>query len=212
METLEAALAAIAAGADRIELCGRLDAGGVTPTVELLAECRARTTRPIFVMIRPREGDFSWNRAEQRAMLGDIARARELGADGIVLGALRRDRSVDEPLVRELVAAAGGLATTFHRAFDDTRDPEAALELLSRLGIGRILTSGQAPTAAEGTLLLRRLIELADGRVTVVAGGGVSGENVGTILDQTGAREVHARSGADAARIHGIVAALRGRC
>lgn len=209
MDTLEAALAAIAAGADRIELCGRLDAGGVTPSVELLTECRARTTRPIFVMIRPHKGDFSWTRAEQAMMLGDIARARELGADGIVLGALRRDRSVDEPLVRKLVAAADGLQTTFHRAFDDTRDPEAALQALSGLGIGRILTSGQAPTAAEGTVLLRRLIELAAGRITIVPGGGVSGDNVGRILDETGAREVHARSGADAARILGIIAALR---
>ena len=208
VETLDDALAAVAGGADRLELCADLDAGGTTPAHALVADVLSRVSVPVLVMIRPREGDFDYSRAELDRMRDDIAAAIDLGASGVVLGALDASGSVDVPATRELIAAARGRAVTFHRAIDETRDVLAAVETLASLGVARVLSSGAAPTAFEGADTLAAMVERAGDALRVVAGGGVRAHNVAALVRRSGVREVHARCGGEAARIRGIRDAL----
>ena len=210
VDSLEAALAAEAAGAHRLELCGDLRVGGVTPPPELQREARRRVRVPCFVMVRPRGGSFVYSPAEVGAMLADIAQARTLGAAGIVTGALDAGGGIGVEVTRRLVAAARPLPVTFHKAFDTLADLPAALEALVGLGIDRVLTSGGAPTALAGASVLASLVRQAGGRITVVAGGGVAGPAAAALIEGTGISEIHARCEADGARIRGIVAALPG--
>ena len=210
VDSLEAALAAEAAGAHRLELCGDLGVGGVTPPPELQRAARRRVRIPCFVMARPRGGSFVYSPAEVGAMLADIAQARELGAAGIVTGALDAGGGIGVEVTRRLVAAARPLPVTFHKAFDTLADLPAALEALIGLGIDRVLTSGGAPTAFAGAPVLASLVRQAGGRITVVAGGGVAGPEAAALIETTGIAEIHARCEADGARIRGIVAALSG--
>jgi copper homeostasis protein len=207
VDSLAAALAAEAEGAGRLELCAELDAGGLTPDASLQREVLARCRIPVFVMVRPRAGSFAYTAAEVERMLGDTAQARAAGAAGIVTGALAGE-SIDEPALDALMAAAGGLPVTFHRAFDRCADPAAALEVLIARGVHRVLTSGGAPTAAQGATAIARLVRQSAGRIGIVPGGNVTGENAARILTQTGAVELHARCEPDGLRIRGIVAAL----
>lgn len=209
VDSLAAARAAEAAGADRLELCGDLGVGGVTPSAELQREARRSTQVPLYTMIRPRAGGFVYSAAEVEAMLGAIAQARQLGASGIVTGALEDDGGIDRAAMRRLVEASRPLPVTFHKAFDVLADLAGALELLVGLGVDRVLTSGGAPTAAAGTAALARLVRQAGDRIVIVAGGGVSGAGVRQLVRETGISEVHARCEADGARIRGIVDALR---
>lgn len=184
---------AIAGGADRVELCSGLDAGGLTPSAGLIeAAVAERGNAAVHVLIRPREGDFLYSAKEIEIMESDIAAARAAGAQGVVIGALNSDGSVDTATCRRLINAAGGLSVTFHRAFDMTSDPVRALEEIIALGCDRILTSGCAPTAAEGAEMLRRLNETAAGRIIILGGCGVVPTNAAAIIASTGLTELHA--------------------
>lgn len=191
VQTPASAEAAQRAGADRIELCAALEVGGVTPGAGLLRAVRARVGLPLHVLVRPRSGDFVYAPAELEAMLGDIAEARRAGADGVVLGVLAPDGTVARESCARLVEAAGPLAVTFHRAFDATRDSGEALETLADVGVGRVLTSGGAPTAAQGASALSRLVQAAGQRLTILAAGTIRADGVTGLVEATGLRELH---------------------
>ena len=194
-ETLEAALAAQRGGADRVELCGNLNLGGVTPSVELMRAVRAQLRIPIFGMIRPRGGEFVYSEAEFAEMKSSIGEAKQAGMDGVVAGILTSEGSVDMERTRELVALARPLPLTFHRAFDDCRDLRRALEEVISTGASRILTSGGAQSAVEGAAVLAELVAAAGNRITIVPGAGISASNIAMVAKQTGAREFHSGLG-----------------
>lgn len=198
-ESVESVLNAQAAGAARVELCSALMEGGLTPSLGLLKIVKARSTIPIFTMIRPRGGDFCYSEAEFAIMQEDLKALKDAGADGIVFGILNPDGSVDVDRCRTLVELARPLPVTFHRAFDMVSDAFAALEAVVSLGIERILTSGLESTSLEGAPLIAELVRRSAGRVTVVPGGGITERNIERILAQTGACEYHctARSGSE---------------
>jgi copper homeostasis protein len=191
VDTVESALAAQAGGADRIELCLALAEGGLTPTVGLLQEVRQRVSLPIMVMIRPRPADFCYSPEDFAVMRRDLLAAKELGADGVVLGLLQPDGTIDLDRSRELIQLAHPLPVTFHRAFDLTRDAGEALEQLVDLGAARILTSGQAPDSEAGLDTLTQLVTQAGDRLAVMPGGGIREDNVAIILRRSRAREFH---------------------
>ena len=190
VESLEAAMAAERGGADRIELCGNLSVGGVTPDTEILRTVRAQVHIPIFSMIRPRAGDFVYSDAEFSQMRRSISDAKESGMDGIVLGALTKGRRVDVERTRELVEFARPLPVRYHRAFDEAIDPQA-LEDVIETGAKRILTSGGAKSALEGAAVLSELIEAARERIAIVPGAGISAANIAEVARRTKAREFH---------------------
>jgi len=164
---------------------------------------------PVFVMIRPRGGGFVYSASESDVMRRDIVVARDLGADGVVIGGLRPDGNVDLALVQFLVEAAHDLPVTFHRAFDFTPDLEASLDLLADAGVQRVLSSGGASTAADGATVLADLVRQAGSRLVVIAGGGVREENVRSLVSVSGVREVHVRltrlvHGGEPAARHGV--------
>jgi len=208
VESLEAAQAAEQGGAHRIELCTNLAIGGTTPVMELVAACVSRLSIPVFVMVRPRGGDFRYAAAERAQMIDEIKRAKDAGAHGVVTGALHPDESVNETLTRELIAAARPLPVTFHRAFDSCDDVEEALETLIALGARRVLTSGQAATAPEGAVTIAKLVRRAAGRIGILAGGGVNGDNVAALVRTSGVREVHL-STKDAEKVRRVVESVR---
>ncbi|HYT70392.1 MAG TPA: copper homeostasis protein CutC [Gemmatimonadales bacterium] len=191
VDSIESALAAAAGGAHRIELCANLVEGGTTPSAGTLAVCRAHLDIPIFVLVRPRRGDFLYSAAELTVMLEDIRHAKQAGAHGIVTGVLRADGRIDEDRTRELMAAARPLRVTFHRAFDVCRDATEALETLIALGVDGVLTSGQAATAPEGAKTIARLVRQAAGRIGILPGGGITADNVSALVGATGVTEVH---------------------
>lgn len=193
VDSVASSIAAERGGARRLELCDALFDGGTTPSAGMIAACKAQVSIPVFVMIRPRGGGFVYSDEERDVMRRDVAVARELGADGIVIGGLLPDFSIDLALVRSLLDEASGLPVTFHRAFDFTPDPAKSLESLAGAGVQRILTSGGAPTAVEGATALRELVTRAGSRVVVMAGGGVREENVRDLVSVSGVREVHVR-------------------
>jgi copper homeostasis protein len=194
VDSVESALAAQAGGAHRIELCENLPEGGTTPSAGMIEVCRERVRIPVHVLIRPRGGDFVYSDVEIEVMQRDIALARRLGAQGVVFGALHPDGSVDVERTKALLGVSRPLTVTFHRAFDFTPDADAALDTLMQLGIDRVLTSGQAPTAVEGTQTLARLVTRASGRIAILAGGGLNEENVARVTERSGVREVHVRA------------------
>lgn len=191
VDSVESALAAQAAGADRIELCQALFEGGLTPSAGLMEEVRARVSLKLAVMVRPRGADFCYSDTEFAVMKRDLLLARKSGADVLVLGLLNPDATIDRERTRELLALARPLPVTFHRAFDMTRDPHEALETLIELGVNRVLTSGQERSALEGLDLIVELVRLAGDRIMVMPGGGIAEGNLPKILRQSGAREFH---------------------
>ena len=190
--SVESAIAARDGGAKRIELCAALEVGGVTPSAGLIAEARKIEGLTLNVIIRPRGGDFLYNEHETACMEQDIRTCKELGADGVVIGALTANGEIDTAICKRLIAAADGMSVTFHRAFDMCRDPRKALEELISLGCDRVLTSGQAATAEAGAPLLKELVEQAAGRIIIMPGCGVSSANAAAIIRATGATEIHA--------------------
>jgi len=208
VESLNTALAAADGGANRIELCTNLPRGGTTPDVQLLRDCRARLSIPIFVLVRPRPGNFVYTAAEHRTMLEQIRQAQEAGAQGIVSGELLGDH-IAMDRTAELIAAARPLPFTFHRAFDECRDQAAALHALIALGAERVLTSGGAPTAAQGVQQIGRLVRQSKNRIVILAGGGINATNVRKIRD-AGVREVHF-SVTDAEKVRQVVDTLLAR-
>jgi copper homeostasis protein len=189
--SLQNVMAAVEGGAERIELCSALPLDGLTPSLGLLKTARELYPELIIqVLIRPREGNFVYTEKDIHIMEVDIEASLPY-CDGIVIGALDADGSIDLAACRRLVNAAKGKPVTFHRAFDVCRDPFKALEEIIQLGCKRILTSGQQPKAIEGTPLLRQLQEQAGDRLFIMPGGGVNAENARLIIDQTGCMEIH---------------------
>jgi copper homeostasis protein len=209
VESLDDALAAVAGGADRLELCANLDAGGTTPSSPLIAAVREKVEVPVVVMIRPRGGDFVYSEAELSQMYEDVAMARALGAAGVVLGVLDTFARLDLERTAALVEVAEELPVTFHRAIDQVPRRVVSIDALAALGVARVLSSGGAETASEGVDELRAMVERAADRLTVVAGGGVRASNAREIVERTGVTEVHARCGGDPERIRGIVEAVK---
>ncbi|XP_066549436.1 copper homeostasis protein cutC homolog [Amia ocellicauda] len=201
VDSVESAINAERGGAGRIELCSGLLEGGITPSIGLLQVVKQYVQIPVFVMIRPRAGDFLYSDHEVEVMKTDIHLSKSHGADGLVLGTLTEDGRVDTELCMELLAACRPLPVTFHRAFDMVHDPMVALETLISLGFERVLTSGCDVSALEGLPLIKRLVEQAKGRITVMPGGGISERNLQRILEGSGAQEFHcsARSSRDSA-------------
>ncbi|WP_294197334.1 copper homeostasis protein CutC [uncultured Sphingomonas sp.] len=190
--------AAVAGGADRIELCAALDVGGLTPPASLI-RAAAQAPLPVHLLARPRAGDFVHDTAERALVAEDIRTAAEAGLAGVVIGASRPDHRLDDaalaewiPHARALSVARGApLSLTLHRAFDLAPDLPAALDTAIALGFERILTSGGAPVAAEALPMLATLVERAGDRITILAGSGVAPATLPAIL-ATGVREVHA--------------------
>jgi copper homeostasis protein len=188
---LPAGVAAQRAGADRIELCVGPEEGGVTPSAGLIRMARVALRVPLYPIIRPREGDFLYSEEEFQVMLRDVETCKEIGCDGVVIGMLLADGSVDQSRCARLVEAAYPMGVTFHRAFDRAANPFEALEAIIRIGCERILTSGQRPLAMEGSQLIYELIREADERIVIMPGSGVRASNIGELAAKTGAVEFH---------------------
>ena len=193
VDSFAAALAAQQAGVHRIELCGPLVEGGTTPSAGLIARCLERLLVSVHVLVRPRVGDFVYTDDEFEIMKRDIAVAKELGADGVVVGILTPDGEVDADRLAELHAIASPMRVGFHRAFDAVKDQDEALELLVSLQFDCILTSGAAQTAAKGATRIKHLVERAGDRINVIAGGSITAANVAALVKKTGVRMVHGR-------------------
>lgn len=189
---VESCLAAQQGGADRVELCAGIPEGGTTPSYgEIKVARRVLTTTRLHVIIRPRGGDFLYSDLEVERMAADIAVCRDLGVDGVVFGCLTADGTIDVEKNRYLMECSQGMSVTMHRAFDRAADPEQALEQIIALGFNRILTSGQQPKAIQGVDLLARLNRQAAGRIILMAGSGVTEQNIKEIRDVTGLNEFH---------------------
>jgi copper homeostasis protein len=176
--SFESAKAAKEGGADRIELCTELSVGGLTPSHGLIEKIMTELDIPVHVLIRPRSGNFTYSRDEIEVMLKDISYCQKLWCSGVVCGALTPENDVDAETTRRLMAAAAGMDFTFHRAFDWCRQPQEAINSLKRLGVTRLLSSGQQPKAIDGIELLKELKILSKGLIEIMPGGGISIDNV----------------------------------
>ena len=192
VDSVEACVEAERGGADRLELCAGLVEGGTTPSIGTIGLALARVSIPIVVLVRPRRGDFLYSPVELETAARDVAAAKAAGATGVALGALRPDGTVDRRALARFCELARPMRVTFHRAFDQLREPLAELEALVDLGVDRVLTSGGAATAPEGAARIAALVRAAGKRITVLAGGGVRPANVRELVRATGVSEVHA--------------------
>ena len=188
---IESCIAAQNAGADRIELCDGPGEGGTTPSYGFMKAARKVLDIDLYVMIRPRGGDFLYSSEEFEIMKTDVAVCKEIGCDGIVFGILTTEGKVDKKRCKEIIELAYPLEATFHRAFDRVADPFEALEDVIELGFERILTSGLKPKAEEGRQTIFELISKADDRIIIMPGSGITSENIISIAESTGARELH---------------------
>ena len=188
---IEAALNALAAGADRIEFCENPMEGGTTPSFGSLANLISLTTKPVFPIIRPRGGDFLYTDREFQVMQNDLIACQQLGFKGAVIGLLNADGNIDTKRTSALIQAAGQMEISFHRAFDRCQDPFLALEQLIEMGCKRILTSGQVPNVGNAIPMIQQLVEKAKDRIIILPGSGVRADNIATIVTQTGAKEMH---------------------
>jgi copper homeostasis protein len=182
---------AIDGGADRIELCAALTEGGTTASYGTIRKCREAFGVQLFPIIRSRSGDFLYSEEEFEIMFEDVKLCKELGCDGVVIGLLTKNGSVDLKRTSKLIEAAYPLDITFHRAFDRCKDPFEAVEQLIEIGCQRILTSGQRPTAPEGVELIAQLVKTADERIIIMPGSGVRKENIKNLAERTNAMEFH---------------------
>ncbi len=178
-------------GATRIELCANPLEGGTTPSFGMIKEAREISTIQLFPIIRPRGGDFFYSTHEFNSMLHDIQQCRDLGCDGVVIGILKKDGSIDIEKNKELVSAAKGMEVTFHRAFDRVKEPFVALEQIISIGCKRILTSGLKPTVMEGIELLKELVNTAGDRIRIMPGSGVRSNNISHLAQYTNANSFH---------------------
>jgi copper homeostasis protein len=188
---IESALKAQEGGADRIELCDNPAEGGTTPSFGVIEAVRQNVNLDVFVMIRPRGGDFHYSNYEFHCMKRDIDQCQKLSTDGVVLGILNANGTIDKKRCKELIDRARPMKVTCHRAFDMTRDPFEALEDCIEAGFDRILTAGQQAVASKGTALIAELIKKATGRISIMPGSGVNEGTVEHIVRETGCREIH---------------------
>jgi copper homeostasis protein len=188
----EAGVIASRSGADRLELCSAYAEGGLTPSLGTLRFVKEHATCPVFVMIRPRGGDFCYSDMEIEVMKHDILHSKEAGADGIVFGILNKDFTINENATRTLVQLAHPLPVTFHRAFDICHQPLRALETLIACGVKRILTSGQKSSAVEGAEFVAELNRKSKGRIVIMPGAGINSGNIIDLVKSTGCSEFHA--------------------
>lgn len=199
--------AAVAGGADRIELCSALEMGGLTPSPALLWRA-VQMGVPVHAMIRPRAGDFRLDRADVALMADDIRLALDLGAKGVVVGALRPDHTLDQAPLAAFREAAGDAVLVLHRAIDLTPDPIAAVREAGDLGFDKVLSSGGARTAIEGAIMLAAMVTAAVDRLELIAGSGVRPDNVVDVMLRTGVREVHSSASTaappDAPEVQGL--------
>jgi copper homeostasis protein len=191
VDSVASALAAERGGAARVEVCSNLLEGGVTPSAGLIEQVRARTSIGLHVMIRPRGGDFCYTREEFEIVRCDIIAAKNLRADGVALGILDAHGMVDTDRTRQLVELARPLRVTFHRSFDMSADLFRALEDVCGTGADRLLTSGGEKTAREAVERIAQLVKAARGRITIMACGGIKHDNVASIIERTGVKEIH---------------------
>ena len=205
VDSLAGLAEAVAGGADRIELCAGLEVGGLTPTAGMM-QAAAGCGVPVYAMIRPRAGGFTYSAAEIAIMQTDIAQARAAGLAGVVFGANLPDGRLDPVALRALCAAAAGMGQTLHRAFDLVPDLAEAVDLAVDLGFERILTSGQALRADQGVAVLAQVMALAAGRIVVMPGSGISAQSVAA-LRGLAVTEVHG-SCSEAVQLSGPVAAF----
>ena len=190
-DSVESVRNAAHSGAQRVELCDNLLEGGTTPSIGMIESALRVPGLQVFVIIRPRGGDFYYSDDEFRVMEKDVIRAREAGVHGIVSGVLLPDGEIDLKRTGRLMAHAKGLPFTFHRAFDVCQSPLRALPQLIELGVNRILTSGAEPTALQGKNLIAELVRLAGSHLTIMPGSGIGPDNIVELIKSTGAREYH---------------------
>jgi copper homeostasis protein len=188
---IDSALKAQEGGADRIELCENPGEGGTTPSFGTIEAVRQNVSIDVFVMIRPRGGDFHYSNYEFHAMKRDISQCQKLSVDGFVFGILNADGTIDKKRCKELIDKARPLKVTCHRAFDMARDPFEALEDCIEVGFDRILTSGRQLQAVKGADLIGELVKKANGRIAIMAGSGVNEETVQEVVKKTGVTEIH---------------------
>lgn len=191
VDSVEGAQAAQAGGAQRVELCDNLVEGGTTPSAGMIALTRQQIAIGLHVIIRPRGGDFCYSALEFAVMKHDVLQAKQLGANGVVIGLLNPDGTIDKTRTAELIMLARPLSVTFHRAFDMTVDPQQALADLIELTVDRVLTSGQESSALEGLDCITALVQQAAGRISVMPGGGIHERNIQKVVQQSGVKEVH---------------------
>lgn len=190
-QSLTSAVAAQEGGADRIELCTALEVGGLTPSPATMLAAKRLLTIPVCVLIRPRPGDFIYSDLEFENIKQDVVWCKQNGMDGVVIGILTKEGTLDMPKMRELAELARPMQVVCHRAFDQTPDPYAALEQLIALGFDRILTSGQAKNVVVGRDILRGLVGQANGRITIMPGNGVNEDNIAELISYTRATDFH---------------------
>jgi len=189
--SIQSAANAKAAGATRIELCQNLNEGGTTPSYATIKQCVEDLHLDVFVLVRPRPGNFVYNDVEIQNMLEDVRICKELGVAGVVVGFLHPDGSIDTKLTHRFVETAAPVPVTFHRAFDRCKDWRKSLEEVITCGCKRILTSGCQPTAMEGKETLKELVRLAGDRITILVGSGVRPDNARALVEFTHAKEIH---------------------
>lgn len=190
-DSVESALAAAAGGADRLELCANLIIGGTTPTMALFDEVRSLSQIPLYILIRPRFGDFLYTDYEANVICREIEMFQKAGAEGVVIGSLKKDGSLNMEHMKRFMDCAKDMSVTLHRAFDMSADPFRTLEQAKELGVKTILTSGQAPSSLEGIDLYQQLIDKANGEITILAGGGISASTIQKLLEQTSLTAFH---------------------
>lgn len=188
--SLQSAINGQAGGAERIELCSNLELGGTTPSAAAICMTREALEVDLFVLIRSRAGKYVYTDLEMEEMIQDIEFCKDIGCDGVVIGALNTDFTVNEKQTKAMVKAARPMQVTFHRAFDKTKDPYSAMESIIACGCQRILTSGQADNVTQGINLIKDLVAKADGRISIMAGGGLHAGNVLQFYP-LGVREFH---------------------
>ncbi len=203
VESVDHAVAAERGCADRVELCSDLSCGGVTPSAGLMRTARSQVRIPIHVLIRPRPGNFCYSHSEFEIMRNDVLAAKHFGIDGVVFGLLHENTLVDVERTKALVELARPLPVTFHRAFDLSENPEAALEEVIQTGASRILTSGGKARATEALLTLARLVQAAGERIVLMPCGGINSENIVDVVWKTLAREVHTSAGTSSPQVEG---------